>query len=99
MGDLTEPFCQMINSSLADVLTFDTSGIELYVTENNPKTLKAYYKHNPDVYPYSMAYGLMPAHAASCLDARHQYINGHFCYADKFAILTNVLGIIQHIFP
>ncbi len=25
------------------------------------------------------------------------YINGHFCYADKFAILTNGLGIVRHI--
>ena len=51
MVDYTEPLCQQIDSSLAQILTFDTSGIELYVTENNPKTLnalirklKAYYK-------------------------------------------------------
>ena len=43
-----------------------------------------------------MAYGLMPSQAASCPDAKQQYINGHFCYADKFAILTNGLGIIRH---
>ena len=30
-------------------------------------------------------------------EAKQQYINGHFCYADKFAILTNGLGIIRHI--
>ena len=35
--------------------------------------------------------------AASCPDAKQQYINGHFCYADKFAILTNGLGIVRHI--
>ena len=104
MVDYTEPICQQIDSSLAQILTFDTSGIELYVTENNPKTLnalirklKAYYKDNPDVDPYKMAYGLMPSQAASCPDAKQQYINGHFCYADKFAILTNGLGIIRHI--
>lgn len=104
MVDHTEPICQQIDSSLADILTFDTSGIELYVTENNPKTLnslirrlKAYYKDNSDVDPYKMAYGLMPSQAASCPDAKQQYINGHFCYADKFAILTNGLGIIRHI--
>ena len=102
--DFTEPICQMIDSSLAQMLTFDTSGIELYVTENNPKTLnslirrlKAYYKDNPDVDPYLMAYGLMPSQAVSCPDAKQQYINGHFCYADKFAILTNGLGIVRHI--
>lgn len=73
-------------------------------TENNPKTLnalirklKVYYKNNPDVDPYKMADGLMPSQAASCPDAKQQYINGHFCYADKFAILTNGLGIIRHI--
>ena len=99
MVDYTEPVCQQIDSSLAQILTFDTSGIELYVTENNPKTLnalirrlKAYYKDNPDVDPYKMAYGLMPSQAVSCPDAKQQYINGHFCYADKFAILTNGLG-------
>lgn len=104
MVDFTEPICQAIDSSLASMLTFDTSGIELYVTENNPKTLnslirrlKAYYKDNPDVDPYKMAYGLMPSQAASCPDAKQQYINGHFCYADKFAILTNGLGIVRHI--
>lgn len=102
--DFTEPICQLIDSSLAQMLTFDTSGIELYVAENNPKTLnslirrlKAYYKDKPEVDPYLMAYGLMPSQAASCPDAKQQYINGHFCYADKFAILTNGLGIVRHI--
>ena len=107
MADFTEPICQAIDSSLAQILTFDTSGIELYVSENNPKTLnslishlKAYYKDKPDVDPCRMAYGLMPSHAASCPDAKQLYINGHFCYADKFAILTNDLGIVRHIaFP
>lgn len=104
MVDYTEPICQLIDSSLAQILTFDTSGIELYVTENNPKTLnslikklKAFYKDNPDVDPYKMAYGLMPPQAAASSDAKHMYINGHFCYADKFAILTNGLGIVRHI--
>lgn len=40
---------------------------------------------------------LIPSQAASCPDAKQQYINGHFCYADKFAILTNGLGIVRHI--
>ena len=102
--DFTEPICQLIDSSLSDVLTFDTSGIELYVSENNPKTLnslikrlKAYYKDKPDVDPYRIAYSLMPSQAASSPDAKQLYINGHFCYADKFAVLTNGLGIIRHI--
>lgn len=104
MVDYTEPICQLIDSSLAQILTFDTSGIELYVTENNPKTLnalikklKVYYKDNPNVNPYKMSYALMPPQASACSDAKQMYINGHFCYADKFAILTNGLGIVRHI--
>lgn len=104
MVDYAEPICQLIDSSLAQMLTFDTSGIELYVSENNPKTLnalikklKAFYKDKPDVDPYKMAYGLMPSQAAICPDAKQMYINGHFCYADKFAIRTNGLDIVRHI--
>jgi len=104
MVEFTEPICQEIDEVLANILTFDTTGIELYVTENNPKTLnalikklKSYYKDNPDVDPYKMAYGLMPSQAASCPEAKQQYINGHFCYADKLGILTNGLGIIRDI--
>lgn len=44
-----------------------------------------------------MAYGLMPSQAATCPDAKHTYINGHFCYADKFAIRTNGLALVRHI--
>ena len=104
MVDYTEPICQLIDSSLANILTFGTSGIELFVSENNPKTLnslikkmKAFYKNNPDVDPYKMAYGLMPSQAGSCPDAKQMYINGHFCYVDKFAILTNGFGIVRDI--
>ncbi len=104
MVDYTEPLCHAIDSTLADILTFDTSGIELYVTENNPKTLnslikklKTYYKDNAQVDPYKMAYSLMSSQASSSPDAKHMYINGHFCYADKFGILTNGLGVIRHI--
>ncbi|MFV0464661.1 MAG: transposase [Lachnospiraceae bacterium] len=104
MVNYTEPICQAMDSTLAQMLTFDTSGIELYVTENNPKTLnalikklKVFYKDKPEADPYKMAYGLMPSQAAACPDAKQMYINGHFCYADKFAILTNGLGIVRHI--
>lgn len=51
--DITEPICQDIDANLATMLLFDTSGIEAYVTENNPKyanriikQLKAYAKAN-----------------------------------------------------
>ncbi|MGL4607448.1 MAG: hypothetical protein ACRCU3_08300 [Eubacteriaceae bacterium] len=104
MVDYTEPIRQLIDPSFAQMLTFDTSGIELYVTENNPKTLnalikrlKAYYKDKPNDDPHKMAYGLMPSQAASCLNTKQMYINGHFHYADKFFILTNGFGIVRHI--
>lgn len=104
MVDFTEPICVAIDATLASTITFDTTGIELYVKENNPKTinalikkLKAFYKDKPDVDPYKMAYGLMPSQAEASSNAKQLYINGHFCYADKLAIITNGLGIIRHI--
>lgn len=104
MVDYTEPICMAIDATLASTITFDTTGIELYVKENNPKTLnslikklKAFYKNKPEVDPHKMAYGLMPSQAESSSDAKQMYINGHFCYADKLAIITNGLGIIRHI--
>lgn len=102
--DYTEPICQDIDSILASTITFDTTGIEVYVTENNPKALnalikklKSYYKNKPSVNPYRMAYGLMPSASAASADAKQMYINGHFCYAHKLSIITNGLGIIRHI--
>lgn len=102
--DVTEPICQKIDSNLASMLLFDTSGIEAYVTENNPKyanrmirQLKAYAKSQnfDDSYdPYKAAYASMPASAASNHEVKQQYINGHFCYAYKFGILTN-FGLSQ----
>jgi hypothetical protein len=104
MVDYTEPICQAIDASLAQMLSFDTSGIELFVKENNPKTLnslinslKSYYKGKPDIDPYKLAYGRMPSQALSSPDAKQQYINGHFCYADKFTVIANGLGIVRHI--
>ena len=78
----------------------DTSGIEAWVTENNPKyanriikQLKAFKKsHNlDDSYdPYKAAYGSMPTHAASNQAIQQMYINGHFCYAYKFGIVRDI---------
>lgn len=63
--DLTEPICQAIDSSKADMTIFDSSGIEAYVTENNPKyanriikQLKAYAKamnYDSNYDPYKAA--------------------------------------------
>ena len=35
--DVTEPICQALDSAKADMTIFDSSGIEAWVTENNPK--------------------------------------------------------------
>ncbi len=73
--DLSEPVCQAIDSSKADMAIFDSSGIEAWVKENNPKfanriirQLKLYAKSMgfDDSYnPYKAAYASMPSHAAS----------------------------------
>lgn len=105
--DLTEPICQSIHSAKADMTIFDSSGIEAFVTENNPKyanriirQLKSYAKANSfdkSYDPYKAAYGSMPTHASTNPEIRQLYINGHFCYVFKFGIVTNGLGIIRHI--
>ncbi len=102
--ELTEPICRQMDAELADCLIFDTTGIESYVTENNPKFLntklaqaKAYAKSNPDFNPYQGVYSLMPDCALANSNVKRQYINGHFCYAQKAGILTNGLGIVRRI--
>lgn len=102
--DVTEPICQKINKDLASTVVYDTSGIEAFVTENNPKflnsiirRLKRAYKNNPDVDPYKMAYGLMPPSASANNEIKQLFINGYFCYVYKFAVITNGLGIVRNI--
>lgn len=105
--DLTQPICQAIDSSKADMTIFDSSGIEAFVAENNPKyanriikQLKAYAKamnFDKSYDPYKAAYTSMPSHASANPEIKQLYINGHFCYVYKFGIVTNGLGIIRHI--
>ena len=105
--NLTEPICQSIDSEKASMTIFDTSGIEAWVTENNPKyankiikQLKAYAKtknFSESYDPYKAAYGSMPTHAASNSDIKQLYINGHFCYVYKIGVITNGLGILRHL--
>lgn len=105
--NLTEPICQTIDSAKADMTIFDSSGIEAFVTENNPKyanriirQLKAYAKsknYDKNYDPYKAAYGSMPTHASANPEIKQLYINGHFCYVFKFGIVTNGLGVIRHI--
>ena len=105
--DLTEPICQKIDLHKASMVIFDTSGIEAWVTENNPKfadkiikQLKAFKKFAGlgDSYdPYKAAYSRMPSHSMANPAIKQMYINGHFCYAYKFGITTNGLGIVRDI--
>lgn len=105
--DITEPICQEIDSTKADMTIFDSSGIEAWVTENNPKyanrvikQLKSYAKamnFDNSYDPYKAAYAAMPSHATSNKDIKQMYIDGHFCYAYKIGIVTNGLGIIRHL--
>lgn len=105
--DITEPICQQIDAEKAAMIIYDSSGIEAYVTENNPKyinkvikRIKSYKKTKgfDDSYdPYKVAYSSMPTHAATNVEIKQQYINGHFCYAYKFALITNGLGIVRDI--
>ena len=105
--DITEPICQAIDSAKADMTIFDSSGIEAFVTENNPKyanriikQLKAYAQamgFDKSYDPYKAAYGSMPSHASANPEIKQLYINGHFCYVFKFGIVTNGLGIVRHI--
>ena len=105
--DVTEPICQAIDSAKAEMTIFDSSGIEAFVTENNPKyanriirQLKAYAKaqgFDKSYDPYKAAYGSMPSHSSANPEIKQLYINGHFCYVFKFGIVTNGLGIIRHI--
>jgi len=105
--DLTEPICQAIDAEKADMTIFDTSGIEAWVTENNPKyadriikQLKAYAKSmnfDKSYDPYKAAYANMPSCAHANPEVKQQYLNGHFCYAFKFGLVSNGLGIVRHI--
>jgi hypothetical protein len=105
--DITEPICQAIDAEKADMTIFDTSGIEAWVTENNPKyadriirQLKAYakaYNFDKSFDPYKAAYNAMPSSASANPEIKQLYINGHFCYVYKFGLIINGLGIVRHI--
>lgn len=104
--DLTEPICHASDSVKADMTILVSSGIEAFVTENNPKHANRIIKHfkayaksmgfDKNYAPYKATYGNMPSHASSNPAVKQLYINGHFCYVFKFGIVTNGLGIIRH---
>lgn len=102
--DMTEPICAEMDKALADMLVFDTTGLESYVAENNPKFMgklaaqsRSIAKLDPSFDPSGGAAALLPKAAASNPAVKLQYINGHFCYAQKAAVVTNGLGIVRHL--
>ena len=79
--DLTEPILQEIDTEKASMSVFDTTGLEAFVTENNPKyanqkirQLKVWAKAKGlDSYdPYKAAYGSMPTHASANNEIKQQ---------------------------
>jgi len=100
--DITEPICLELDAKKADYCIYDTSGIEAYVSENNPKFMntklnqaKSIAKKNPEYDPYKGVYALLPETAKANPFVKQQYIDGHFCYAQKFGIITN--GLIMNL--
>ena len=101
--DLTEPICQEIDPYLASMTIYDSTGIEAYVKENNPKFLNSTIRSmtafakakglGKDFDPHKAAYAKMPSSANSEPQVKQLYINGHFCYAYEAGIVTNGLGI------
>ena len=87
--DATEPICNEIDPFLASILSYDTSAVESYVTENNPKylnstinKLKVYYRINgidkstDDI--YKQAFSSLPKTASSDSSIRKMYANRSF---------------------
>jgi hypothetical protein len=108
MVDLTEPMCRTINSEASKALIIDTTGIEVYVTENNSKflaslqkSIESYHKSRKrNVEPaqiIAQAVKQMPKTSSSNPDASYQYTNGHFAYALKGAVICNKLGLVRHL--
>ena len=102
--DMTEPICSEMDKALADMLAYNTTGIESYVAENNPQFAQAktrqaaaYAKMNPTFDPVAGRTAFMPEYAASNPAVKQQYINGHFCYAQKAVVVANGLGIVRHL--
>ncbi len=108
--DFSEEISQEINPFLSSILITDTTGIESYVAENNPKFYqsqlrkskshaKFFASTNPnsvfDVEKYAQSQ--MPKFASSNPDAKLTYLNGHFGYFLKCSISTNALGLVRNI--
>jgi hypothetical protein len=90
----------------SSILIFDTIGIVLKVRENNPKfihlLLKNTSKANPELPSekvYSLVYSSLPKTANANSNIRLMFVNGHFCWALKFAVITTASGIPLALVP
>lgn len=103
--EYTEILSGELNPFLASILISDTTGIEAYVAENNPKfyetklrNAKTFAKKCDDNFDYlKFAQSQMPKVASSNKDIKLTYLNGHFGYYLKTFISTNGLGLIRDI--
>jgi hypothetical protein len=102
--EISEPICRNLDKDLSDILIYDTSAIEPYVKENNPKYIASQIrkvKYSADSLSTSDAtaivYKSLPKNSSANSDVKKTFANGHFCYAYKFGIITNGLGIIRDI--
>lgn len=85
--DITEPICQEIAPVLADMTLFDSTSMEAWVRENNPKYLHSMIR---SLTAFAKAKGLNEHFEPQ---VKHPYMNGHFCYAYKAGMISNGLGV------
>jgi hypothetical protein len=106
--DITEPMCQALDKQNAKILSIDTTGIEPYVAENNDKVFNSLFKQwerfisnntneSNKTDAFLAAWANMPKTSVSNNDAKLQYINAHYAYALKTAVVCNSMGIIRHL--
>ena len=105
--DFTDDYASLTDEFLAKLLITDTTGFEVYVSENNPKffqtilkSAKTYAKtlpYNNDFNVEKYAQSKMPKFSTVNPDAKLAYLNGHFGYYLKGVISTNGFGLIRDI--
>jgi ssDNA-binding Zn-finger/Zn-ribbon topoisomerase 1 len=61
------------------------------------RNTRKFSKNIPNFNAHSYACSQMPKQSLSNKDIKLSYINGHYCYSRKVALVTNGLGIIRHI--
>ncbi len=85
-------------------VTHDTTSIEGFVQENNPRYLNAiikklkyssrFFDNSEPFNPYKTTYCQMPPHSHVNPEFSQQYINDKFCYALRCGVLSNGFGML-----